>query len=161
MGWSCWSIGPAMTCKKVLNAKLEDRGKRERPKLRWEGGQRCYVKVLRKRNWKNIARNRPIWETLLRKVMAQKGQFCKWWWWWWWWWWWYTLGQVFFKHFNDNHHSTNDPYSYVSAPETYIRVHQPAHFIKTLDNSYSFISDPASAWTQNKELNSLRLFLKL
>jgi hypothetical protein len=35
------------------------------------------VKALGKRNWKNIARNRQIWQTLLRKAMAQKGLFCQ------------------------------------------------------------------------------------
>jgi hypothetical protein len=30
------------------------------------------VKALGERNWKNIARNREIWQKLLRKAMAQK-----------------------------------------------------------------------------------------
>jgi hypothetical protein len=106
--------------------------------LRWADEVDNDVKALGERNWKNIARNWQIWQTLLRKAMAQKGLFCQWWY-------CYTLGQVFFKHFNANHHSTNDPYSYVSDPETCIRVYQPVYFIKTLDISFGFISDPTSA----------------
>jgi hypothetical protein len=35
------------------------------------------VKALGERNWKNIARNREIWQKLLRKAMAQKGLLCQ------------------------------------------------------------------------------------
>jgi hypothetical protein len=34
------------------------------------------VKALGERNWKNIVRNRQIWQKLLRKAIAQKGLFC-------------------------------------------------------------------------------------
>jgi hypothetical protein len=58
--------------KRILNAKLEGTRRRGRPKLRWEDGVGKDVKALGERNWKNIARNREIWQKLLRKAMAQK-----------------------------------------------------------------------------------------
>jgi hypothetical protein len=63
--------------KRILNAKLECIRRRGRPKLRWEDGVDKDVKTLEERNWKNIARNREIWQKLLRKAMAQKGLLCR------------------------------------------------------------------------------------
>jgi hypothetical protein len=60
----------------ILNAKLEDTRRRGRPKLRWEDGVDKDVKALGERNWRNIARDREIWQKLLRKAMAQKGLLC-------------------------------------------------------------------------------------
>jgi hypothetical protein len=62
--------------KRILNAKLESTRRRGRPKLRWEDGVDKDVKALGERNWKNVARNREIWQKLLRKAMAQKGLLC-------------------------------------------------------------------------------------
>jgi hypothetical protein len=63
--------------KRILNAKPEGRRKGGRPKLRWEDEVDNDVKALGERNWKNLARNRQIWQNLLRKAMAQKGLFCQ------------------------------------------------------------------------------------
>jgi hypothetical protein len=63
--------------KRILNAKLEGTRRRGRPKLRWEDGMDKNVKALGERNLKNIARNREIWQKLLRKAMAQKGLLCQ------------------------------------------------------------------------------------
>jgi hypothetical protein len=63
--------------KRILNAKPEGRRKRGRPKLRWDDGMDKDVKALGKRNWKNIARSRQIWQNLLTKSMAQKRLSCQ------------------------------------------------------------------------------------
>jgi hypothetical protein len=62
---------------RILDAKPEGRRKRVRPKLKWEDRVDKDVKTLVERNWKNLARNRQIWQNLLRKGMAQKGVFCR------------------------------------------------------------------------------------
>jgi hypothetical protein len=77
MGWSYPSNGPAVTAKIILNANPEGRRNRGRPKLRWEDGVDDDVKPLGEGNWKNMARNRQIWQDLLRKAVSQKGLFCK------------------------------------------------------------------------------------
>jgi hypothetical protein len=59
--------------RRILNAKLEGTRSRGRPKLRWKDGVDKDVKDLGERNWKNIARDREIWQKFLRKAMAQKG----------------------------------------------------------------------------------------
>jgi hypothetical protein len=58
--------------KRILNSKPEVKRKRGRPKLRWEDGVDNYVKTLGERYWKNLLRKRQIWQSLLRKDMAQK-----------------------------------------------------------------------------------------
>jgi hypothetical protein len=42
-----------------------------------EDGVDSDVKALGERNWKNLARNRQIWQKLLRKAITQKGLFCQ------------------------------------------------------------------------------------
>jgi hypothetical protein len=51
--------------KRILNAKPEETDEDKN-----RGGND--VKPLGERNWKNIARNRQIWQNFLRKDMAQK-----------------------------------------------------------------------------------------
>jgi hypothetical protein len=58
--------------KRILNTNPERIRKRGRPKLRWDDGMDNDVKALSERNWKNVDRNRQIWQTLLRRAMAQK-----------------------------------------------------------------------------------------
>jgi hypothetical protein len=43
--------------------------------VKWEDGVDNDVKALGERSWKNLSRNRQIWQNLLRKAMAQKGCF--------------------------------------------------------------------------------------
>lgn len=43
--------------------------------LKMEGGVDCDVTAVGKRNWKNLAMNRQIWQKLQRKAIAQKGLF--------------------------------------------------------------------------------------
>jgi hypothetical protein len=62
--------------RRILNAKLEGRRNKGRPKLRWEVGVDNDVKALGESNLKNLARNTQIWQNLLKKAMAQKGLFC-------------------------------------------------------------------------------------
>jgi len=50
---------------------------RGRPKLRWEEGVMEDARKLRKRNWRNAARNRDSWQKLLKKALAQKGLLCQ------------------------------------------------------------------------------------
>jgi hypothetical protein len=61
----------------ILNAKLEGTRRRGRLKLRREDGEDKDVKALGERNWKNIDRNREIWQKLLRKAVAQEGLLCQ------------------------------------------------------------------------------------
>jgi hypothetical protein len=48
--------------KRILNAKPEGRRKRGRAELRWKDGVDSDLKALGERNWKNLARNRQIWQ---------------------------------------------------------------------------------------------------
>jgi hypothetical protein len=57
------------------NQKAEE--KVERPKLIWEDGLDNDVITLRERRWKNLIRNRQIWQNLISKAVAQKGLFCR------------------------------------------------------------------------------------
>jgi hypothetical protein len=61
----------------ILNTEPEGTRKRGRPKLRWKDGLNDDVKALEERNCKTLARNRNMWQNLLRKAMAQKGLFCQ------------------------------------------------------------------------------------
>jgi hypothetical protein len=63
--------------KRILKAKPKGRRKIRRTLLRWEAGVDIDVKALVKRNWKNLDRNRLIWQKLLRKTMAIEGLFCE------------------------------------------------------------------------------------
>jgi hypothetical protein len=63
--------------RRVLTAVVEGRRQRSRPKLRWEDGVMDDARKLGERNWRNAARNRDSWQTLLRKALAQKGLLCQ------------------------------------------------------------------------------------
>jgi hypothetical protein len=63
--------------KRILNAKLEDTRRRGRPKLRLEDVVDKDVKNLEERKWRNVARDREIWQKLVRKAKAQKGLLCQ------------------------------------------------------------------------------------
>jgi hypothetical protein len=71
-------MGQQRHAKRILNARPEGSRKRgRRPKLRWEDGVDNDVKPLGDRNWQNLARNRQIWQNLLRKAVTIKGLFCR------------------------------------------------------------------------------------
>jgi len=44
---------------------------------RWEDGVMEDARKLGERHWRNAARNRDSWQTLLKKALAQKGLLCQ------------------------------------------------------------------------------------
>jgi hypothetical protein len=63
--------------RRVLNAVVEGRRQRGRPKLRWEDGVMDDARKLGERNWRNAARNRDSWQKFLRKALTQRGLLCQ------------------------------------------------------------------------------------
>jgi hypothetical protein len=73
MGRTCSSTGGAEPYKKSPYCSGRRKKAKGRPKLRWEDGVMDDARKLGERNWRNAARNRDIWQKLLRKALTQKG----------------------------------------------------------------------------------------